>query len=131
METPLVFTFTCLFAGVALVSMIMLAASIRIVPEHQRLAVYRLGRYLGERGPGLVLLIPLIDRGIMLDTRDELAHAKAQGEMFGAIGKAETDVQQDGKVEIDGKIWNATSVQYIAPGARVRVKRVVLEVESI
>jgi regulator of protease activity HflC (stomatin/prohibitin superfamily) len=121
----------CLIAGMLLVGMIALSASIRIVPEYRRLAVYRLGRYLGERGPGIVVLIPGIDRGITIDTRDEVAKAKAQGEMFGAIGQAQTDVQHDGKVEIDGRIWDATSAAHIAPGARVRVKRVVLEVESI
>jgi regulator of protease activity HflC (stomatin/prohibitin superfamily) len=34
------------------------AASIRILREHQRAVVFRLGRLLGEKGPGLILLIP-------------------------------------------------------------------------
>ena len=44
--------------------------AIRIVPEYQRLVVFRLGRLLGERGPGLVLLIPFIDRPVRVDFRE-------------------------------------------------------------
>jgi regulator of protease activity HflC (stomatin/prohibitin superfamily) len=47
-----------------------LAKAIRIVPEYQRLVVFRLGRLLGQKGPGLVLLIPFIDRGISVDLRE-------------------------------------------------------------
>ncbi|HET8908431.1 MAG TPA: SPFH domain-containing protein [Ktedonobacterales bacterium] len=46
--------------------------AIRIVPEYQRLVVLRLGRLLGVRGPGLVLLIPLVDRGIRADLRERV-----------------------------------------------------------
>jgi len=47
-----------------------LAMAIRVVPEYQRLVVLRLGRLLGERGPGLILLIPAVDRGIRVDLRE-------------------------------------------------------------
>ncbi|HEU5103825.1 MAG TPA: SPFH domain-containing protein [Roseiflexaceae bacterium] len=54
--------------------MVMVAAlatlSIRIVPEYQRLVVFRLGRVTGARGPGLVLLIPVVDRGVRVDLRE-------------------------------------------------------------
>jgi regulator of protease activity HflC (stomatin/prohibitin superfamily) len=46
------------------------AASVRIVPEYQRLVVFRLGRVTGARGPGLVLLIPAVDRGVRVDLRE-------------------------------------------------------------
>ena len=46
------------------------ATSIRIVPEYQRLVVFRLGRVTGARGPGLVLLIPVVDRGVRVDLRE-------------------------------------------------------------
>jgi regulator of protease activity HflC (stomatin/prohibitin superfamily) len=42
--------------------LILLALAIPIVPAYQRLVVFRLGRALGARGPGLLLLIPFIDR---------------------------------------------------------------------
>ncbi|HZC04787.1 MAG TPA: SPFH domain-containing protein [Ktedonobacterales bacterium] len=46
--------------------------TVRIVPEYQRLVVLRLGRLIGVRGPGLVLLIPLVDRGIRTDLRERV-----------------------------------------------------------
>jgi len=55
--------FMALVAGLA-------ATSIRIVPEYQRLVVFRLGRVIGARGPGLVLLIPVVDRGVRVDLRE-------------------------------------------------------------
>ncbi|HEY9448330.1 MAG TPA: SPFH domain-containing protein [Gemmatimonadaceae bacterium] len=55
---------------VALVAVIILALAIRIVPEYQRLVVFRLGRVLDLRGPGLVLLIPMVDRGVRVDLRE-------------------------------------------------------------
>jgi len=49
---------------------IILASAIRIVPEYQRLVVLRLGRAMGAKGPGLVILIPIVDRGIKVDLRE-------------------------------------------------------------
>lgn len=50
--------------------LMILFAAIKIVPEYQRLAVFRLGRLLGEKGPGLVVLIPGIDKGVRVDLRE-------------------------------------------------------------
>jgi len=47
-----------------------LAMSVRIVPEFKRLVVFRLGRSLGARGPGIVLLIPFLDRAQSVDLRE-------------------------------------------------------------
>lgn len=45
--------------------------SIRIVKEYQRLVVFRLGRSIGERGPGVVLLIPIADQAVRIDLREQ------------------------------------------------------------
>jgi regulator of protease activity HflC (stomatin/prohibitin superfamily) len=45
------------------------AASVRILREYERAVVFRLGRLLGEKGPGLVLLIPAVDRMVRVDLR--------------------------------------------------------------
>jgi regulator of protease activity HflC (stomatin/prohibitin superfamily) len=45
------------------------AASVRILREYERAVVFRLGRLLGVRGPGLVLLIPGVDRMVRVDLR--------------------------------------------------------------
>ena len=41
--------------------------SIRVVREHQRAAVFRLGRFAGVRGPGIVWVLPLVDRADIID----------------------------------------------------------------
>jgi regulator of protease activity HflC (stomatin/prohibitin superfamily) len=41
----------------------------KIVPEYQRLVVFRLGRLVGAKGPGLVFVIPIVDRVIRVDQR--------------------------------------------------------------
>ena len=62
----------CLVGGVALVGLFFLTSAIRIVQEYERLVVFRLGRVIGEKGPGLVLLIPFIDRGVKVDLREQV-----------------------------------------------------------
>jgi regulator of protease activity HflC (stomatin/prohibitin superfamily) len=68
-------------AGVLLVLLLLVVAtSIRIVREYQRLVVFRVGRVIGTKGPGIVLLIPLIDRATTVDLRElylEIPHQSA------------------------------------------------------
>ena len=60
-----------IIVGLAILFVIfLLAKAIRIVPEYQRLVVFRLGSLHATRGPGLILLIPFIDRGVTVDLRE-------------------------------------------------------------
>ena len=52
--------------------------SVRVVREYQRLGVFRLGRSIGARGPGLVLLIPGVDRGVRVDLREQFIQVPHQ-----------------------------------------------------
>ena len=52
------------------VGIIVLSNSIRIVREYKRLVVFRLGRSIGQRGPGIVFLIPILDQSINVDLRE-------------------------------------------------------------
>ncbi|HVC32368.1 MAG TPA: SPFH domain-containing protein [Chloroflexota bacterium] len=45
--------------------------SIRIVREYQRLVLFRLGRCVGDRGPGVVWLIPVADQAVRIDLREQ------------------------------------------------------------
>jgi regulator of protease activity HflC (stomatin/prohibitin superfamily) len=54
---------------VVLILLLFLAAAIRVVPEWQRGVVFRLGRCIGAKGPGLVLLIPVVDRMVRVSLR--------------------------------------------------------------
>lgn len=65
-------------AALILVAIVLFAKAIRIVPEYQRLVVFRIGRVLGARGPGLVLLIPIVDRGVVVDLRERFFDVQPQ-----------------------------------------------------
>jgi len=54
---------------IAILVVIFLAASLRIVPEYQRAVIFRLGRVIGSKGPGLFILIPIIDKMVKVDLR--------------------------------------------------------------
>ena len=68
----------CLIAFVAVAVVVFLATAIRVVDEYKRLVVFRLGRCIGARGPGLVLLIPFVDRPVMVDMREQVREIPAQ-----------------------------------------------------
>ena len=71
-------TLLCAGGGILLVVIIVLMNAIRVVPEYQRLVVFRLGRCVGDRGPGLVLLIPIIDRAVRVDLREQVREIPQQ-----------------------------------------------------
>ena len=62
----------CVVGGLALLLFAFLASAIRVVPEYNRLVVFRLGRCVGTKGPGIVLLIPVIDRAVKVDLREQV-----------------------------------------------------------
>lgn len=49
---------------------IVLPMAVKIVREYQRLVLFRLGRCVGHRGPGLVLIVPIIDQVVRVDLRE-------------------------------------------------------------
>jgi regulator of protease activity HflC (stomatin/prohibitin superfamily) len=55
--------------ALAVLVLVLLAAAIRVLREYERGVVFRLGRLLGAKGPGLILLIPAIDRMVRVDLR--------------------------------------------------------------
>jgi len=118
----------CLFGAIVFVTIIMLASSIRIVQEDTRLSVYRLGRYLGDKGPGLVLLIPVIDRGV--PKRLGEVEKTPSTRLVGVVGETRTTVYTGGKVFLASEEWDAISQTPISSGQRVRVVRMILEVEK-
>ncbi|MFZ5809910.1 MAG: SPFH domain-containing protein [Chloroflexota bacterium] len=63
---------TCLIGFIVVLAVLFLASAIRIVPEYQRLVVFRLGRCIGSKGPGIVLLIPVVDRAVRVDLREQV-----------------------------------------------------------
>jgi regulator of protease activity HflC (stomatin/prohibitin superfamily) len=54
---------------IAVVVIVLLTAAIKVVREYERVGVFRLGRFVGLRGPGLVLIIPFIETVRKVDLR--------------------------------------------------------------
>jgi regulator of protease activity HflC (stomatin/prohibitin superfamily) len=55
--------------AVAIIILIILASSIKVVREYERVVVFRLGRLIGGKGPGVVIILPIIDRIRKIDLR--------------------------------------------------------------
>ena len=118
----------CFVGTLLLVFAVMLISAVHIVREDTRLTVYRLGRNIGDLGPGIVFLIPLIDKGEIkkLGVPDNNSPSRRY---VGAVGETLTTVFRDGKVLFSSGEWDAVSQSPIAAGQRVRVVRMILEVE--
>lgn len=56
-------------AVVIILVLMILSSAIKVVQEYERGVVFRLGRLVGPRGPGLILLIPIIERMVKVDLR--------------------------------------------------------------
>src|SRR5919198_6456171 len=59
-----------ILGAVVAIGLLVLSSGLRVVREYQRLVIFRLGRYVGDRGPGLVLLIPGLERAVLADLRE-------------------------------------------------------------
>jgi len=58
------------FIGIIVLVVFMLGSmAIKIIPEYERGVIFRLGRLIGTKGPGLILIIPFVDRMVKVDLR--------------------------------------------------------------
>src|SRR6201987_5133983 len=55
--------------SVVVLAIIILPQMIRILREYERGVIFRLGKLLGAKGPGLIMLIPIVDRMVRMDLR--------------------------------------------------------------
>ncbi|HIQ02334.1 MAG TPA: slipin family protein [Anaerolineales bacterium] len=65
----LIGTIGCVFGIVFLFLVVLASASIKIVQEYERGVIFRLGRLIGAKGPGLFFIIPFVDRMVKVDLR--------------------------------------------------------------
>ena len=73
-------TVVVIIGALLVLALLLLLLSIKIVPEYRRVVVFRLGRMIGVRGPGIVIIIPLVDRAVAVDLREfyiEIPHQSA------------------------------------------------------
>jgi len=74
----MLFFATYLIPFVALVVVVCLAASVRILREYERAVVFTLGRFQRVKGPGLVLLIPFVQEMVRVDLRIQVIEIPSQ-----------------------------------------------------
>jgi regulator of protease activity HflC (stomatin/prohibitin superfamily) len=80
MPEALVTIFVALCGGLILLSFVAVFAgnAVRIIPEYQRLVVFRLGRAIGTKGPGIVLIWPVVYSAIKVDLREQVREVPHQ-----------------------------------------------------
>lgn len=58
------------FGGILLIVIFaLLASSLRVLREYERGVVFMLGRFIGVKGPGLIIIIPVIQQMVRVDLR--------------------------------------------------------------
>lgn len=57
------------YLGAIIIVVLILASAIKIIPEYQRGIVFRLGRVMDPKGPGIIVIIPIVDRLVRVDLR--------------------------------------------------------------
>ena len=65
-------------AIVLLFVLIILASAIKIVKEYERAVIFRLGRVVGARGPGLFFIIPIFEKAVIVDLRTRVLDVPVQ-----------------------------------------------------
>ncbi|EEF57464.1 slipin family protein [Pedosphaera parvula] len=63
------FSLTAWLLPVLILALIIIPQALRILREYERGVIFRLGKLLGVKGPGLILLIPIVDRMVKMDLR--------------------------------------------------------------
>jgi regulator of protease activity HflC (stomatin/prohibitin superfamily) len=71
-------TFTGSFMFLAFLAVIFLFMSVKVLNEYERGVIFRLGRIIGAKGPGLMILIPVVDRMVRVDMRTVTMDVPAQ-----------------------------------------------------
>jgi regulator of protease activity HflC (stomatin/prohibitin superfamily) len=66
------------FVVVVIFGLVLLASIIKVVREYERLVVFRFGRCIGQKGPGIIILIPIVDRATWVDLREQYLEVPSQ-----------------------------------------------------
>ncbi|AMQ18130.1 slipin family protein [Thermococcus peptonophilus] len=69
---------TLVLAVVLLFVLMVLASAIKIVKEYERAVIFRLGRVVGARGPGLFFIIPIFEKAVIVDLRTRVLDVPVQ-----------------------------------------------------
>ena len=80
-----------------LVAMVLFVSGIRVANDHERFAVFRLGRYLGVRGPGLLYRLAGIERWVRIAIGD---HGELIEASMAKINDAVLPIRIDGRASV-------------------------------
>lgn len=69
---------SCVVFVIVVLAIVILAMAVKIVREYQRLVVFRLGKCVGQRGPGMILLWPFIENASWVDLREQFLEVPHQ-----------------------------------------------------
>jgi regulator of protease activity HflC (stomatin/prohibitin superfamily) len=58
-----------IYLGILIIFLLILSQAVKILREYERGVIFRLGRLVGAKGPGLILLIPIVDRIVKISLR--------------------------------------------------------------
>jgi len=58
-----------IYLGILIIVLLILSQAVKILREYERGVIFRLGRLVGAKGPGLILLIPIVDRMVRVSLR--------------------------------------------------------------
>ena len=61
-----------------IVILVLLASSIKVIREYERVVLFRLGRYVGAKGPGVIIIAPIINRMVKIDLRERFLEVARQ-----------------------------------------------------
>src|SRR6266571_6653525 len=103
-------------AVVIILVFLLIRYAIRIVREYQRIVLFRLGRCVGTRGPGLVIIIPIVDRPILVDLREQYLEIPRQT----AITEDNATISIDFIIftRVMDAVTSVVAVQYFAGAAQ-------------
>lgn len=88
---------------------IVILMAVRIVREYERLVIFRLGRCIASKGPGLVFVLPILERAVLVDVR----------ERFHEVAHESCITKDNAKIDVDflfywkiiNPMWSQTRVQ--------------------
>src|SRR5262245_33231073 len=122
----------CFVGAILVLGFVFLTQAIKIVPEYQRLVVFRLWRSIGPKGPGIVILLPFFDRAVRVDLREQVREVPHQTSItkdnapisidflwyYKVLDPAES-VLQVGNFESDAAGIAATTLRVVIGGMRL------------
>ncbi|MEM2983666.1 MAG: SPFH domain-containing protein [Candidatus Jordarchaeaceae archaeon] len=85
-------TLVILMVVIVFILLALIVPNIKILREYERAVIFRLGRVAGTKGPGIVFLLPLIDRAVKVDLRENYFEIRRQMCITGDNSPLDIDV---------------------------------------